>query len=110
MISLICAEKMSQAPNRDEEKVAETVRHDRGYDTAVSFSTGSGQMLIAVGTGGIASALSKGGSVARAASGSLIAFDAAGNAVGVVLRRERGRFARRGGKLIKGSSSTQLRV
>ncbi len=57
---------------------------DRGYDTAVSISTASGQVLIAVGTGGMASALSKGGSIARAASGALVAFDAAGNAVGVV--------------------------
>lgn len=57
---------------------------DRGYDTAVSISTASGQVLIAVGTGGMASALSKGGSVARAASGALVAFDAAGNAVGFV--------------------------
>ncbi len=38
---------------------------ERGYDTAVSISTASGQILIAVGTGGMASALSKGGSVAR---------------------------------------------
>ena len=38
---------------------------DRGYDTAVSISTASGQVLIAVGTGGMASALSKGGSIAR---------------------------------------------
>ncbi len=57
---------------------------DRGYDTAVAISTGSGQVLIAVGTGGIVSALAKGGSVARSASGALIAYDAAGNAVGVV--------------------------
>jgi hypothetical protein len=57
---------------------------ERGYDTAVSISTASGQVLIAVGTGGMASALAKGGSVARAASGALVAFDAAGNAVGVV--------------------------
>jgi hypothetical protein len=57
---------------------------DRGYDTAVSISTASGQVLIAVGTGGMASALSKGGSIARTASGALVAFDAAGNAVGVV--------------------------
>ena len=57
---------------------------ERGYDTAVAISTGSGQVLVAVGTGGMASALAKGGSVARAASGSLIAYDAAGNAVGVV--------------------------
>lgn len=57
---------------------------DRGYDTAVSIATASGQVLIAVGTGGMASALAKGGSVARAASGALIVYDAAGNAVGVV--------------------------
>lgn len=57
---------------------------DRGYDTAVSIATASGQVLIAVGTGGVASALAKGGSVARAASGALIVYDAAGNAVGVV--------------------------
>jgi hypothetical protein len=57
---------------------------ERGYNTAVAISTGSGQVLIAVGTGGIGSALSKGGSVARAANGALIAYDAAGNAVGVV--------------------------
>ena len=57
---------------------------DRGYDTAVSIATGSGQILIAVGTGGITSALSKGGSIAQAANGALIAYDAAGNAVGVV--------------------------
>jgi hypothetical protein len=57
---------------------------ERGYDTAVSIATGSGQVLIAVGTGGIASALSKGGSIAQAANGALIAYDAAGNAVGVV--------------------------
>ena len=56
----------------------------RGYDTAVMFSTGSGQVLIAVGTGGIASTLSKGGAVARAGSGALVAYDTAGNAVGVV--------------------------
>ncbi len=56
----------------------------RGYDTAVSISTASGQVLIAVGTGGMASALSKGGSIVRTASGALLAFDAAGNAVGVV--------------------------
>jgi len=47
---------------------------ERGYDTAVTISTGSGQLLIAVGTGGM---------IARAASGALIAYDAAGNAVGV---------------------------
>jgi hypothetical protein len=57
---------------------------ERGYDTAVTISTGSGQMLIAVGTGGMASALAKGGTVARAASGALVAYDSAGNAVGVV--------------------------
>jgi DNA-directed RNA polymerase subunit F len=56
----------------------------RGYDTAVTIATASGEVLIAVGTGGIASALSKGGSIAKTASGALIAFDAAGNAVGVV--------------------------
>jgi hypothetical protein len=58
---------------------------ERGYDTAVTISTGSGQVLIAVGTGGMASALAKGGTIARAASGALVAYDAAGNAVGVVL-------------------------
>jgi hypothetical protein len=57
---------------------------ERGYDTAVTISTGSGQVLIAVGTGGMASALAKGGTIARAASGTLVAYDAAGNAVGVV--------------------------
>lgn len=57
---------------------------ERGYDTAVTISTGSGQVLIAVGTGGMASALAKGGTVARAASGALVAYDSAGNAVGVV--------------------------
>jgi hypothetical protein len=57
---------------------------ERGYDTAVTISTGSGQLLIAVGTGGMTSALAKGGTIARAASGALIAYDAAGNAVGVV--------------------------
>jgi len=57
---------------------------NRGYDTAVSIATASGEVLIAVGTGGIASALSKGGTIARTASGALVAFDAAGNAVGVV--------------------------
>ncbi len=57
---------------------------DRGYDTAVTIATASGEVLIAVGTGGITSALSKGGSIAKTASGALIAYDAAGNAVGVV--------------------------
>jgi hypothetical protein len=57
---------------------------ERGYDTAVTISTGSGQVLLAVGTGGMASALAKGGTVARAASGALVAYDSAGNAVGVV--------------------------
>jgi hypothetical protein len=57
---------------------------ERGYDTAVTIATASGEVLIAVGTGGIASALSKGGTVARAASGALLAYDAAGNTVGVV--------------------------
>jgi hypothetical protein len=57
---------------------------DRGYDTAVTIATASGEVLIAVGTAGIASALSKGGSVARTASGALVAYDTAGNAVGVV--------------------------
>ncbi len=57
---------------------------ERGYDTAVSISTASGQVLIAVGTGGVVSALSKGGSVARTAGGALVAFDSAGNAVGVI--------------------------
>ncbi len=57
---------------------------ERGYDTAVTISTGSGQVLIAVGTGGMASAIAKGGTIARAASGAMVAFDSAGNAVGVV--------------------------
>jgi hypothetical protein len=57
---------------------------ERGYDTAVTISTGSGQVLIAVGTGGMASALAKGGTVARAAGGALVAYDSAGNAVGVI--------------------------
>jgi hypothetical protein len=57
---------------------------ERGYDTAVSIATSSGQVLIAVGSGGIATALSKGGSIAQTASGALVAFDAAENAVGVV--------------------------
>ncbi|MBL9124104.1 MAG: hypothetical protein JNG90_10765 [Planctomycetaceae bacterium] len=57
---------------------------DRGYDTAVTIATASGEILIAVGMGGVASALSKGGTVVRVASGALVAFDAAGNAVGVV--------------------------
>ena len=57
---------------------------ERGYDTAVSIATASGQVLIAVGTSGLATALSKGGTVARTASGALVAFDAAGNAVGTV--------------------------
>lgn len=57
---------------------------DRGYDTAVSISTGSGQVLIAVGTGGVGSALAKGGSVARTAGGALLVYDTAGNAVGAV--------------------------
>ena len=57
---------------------------ERGYDTAVTIATFSGEVLIAVGTGGIVSALSKGGSIARAASGALLVYDAAGNAVGVV--------------------------
>jgi hypothetical protein len=35
-----------------------------GYDTAVAFTTASGQILIGVGTGGLATALSKGGVVA----------------------------------------------
>ncbi len=56
----------------------------RGYDTAVTIGTGSGELLISVGTGGISSALSKGGSVARGAGGALVAYDSAGNAVGVV--------------------------
>lgn len=56
----------------------------RGYGTAVTIATASGEVLIAVGTAGIATALSKGGSVAKTASGALIAYDAAGNAVGVV--------------------------
>ncbi len=57
---------------------------DRGYDTAVKFSTASGQILIAVGTLGIGTALSGGGSVVRVASGALVVFDTAGNAVGAV--------------------------
>lgn len=57
---------------------------ERGYDTAVTIATASGQVLIAVGTSGLATALSKGGAVARTASGALIAYDAAGNAVGTV--------------------------
>ena len=57
---------------------------ERGYDTAVTIATASGQVLIAVGTSGVATALSKGGTVARTASGALLAFDAAGNAVGTV--------------------------
>jgi hypothetical protein len=57
---------------------------DRGYDTAVTIATASGEVLLAVGTGGISAALSKGGKVARTASGALVAYDAAGNAVGVV--------------------------
>lgn len=56
----------------------------RGYDTAATIATGSGQVLIAVGTGGMTSALAKGGAVARTASGALVVYDAAGNAVGVV--------------------------
>jgi hypothetical protein len=56
----------------------------RGYDTAVTIATASGQVLVAVGTSGLAAALSKGGTVARAASGALVAYDAAGNAVGTV--------------------------
>jgi hypothetical protein len=56
----------------------------RGYDSAVSIATASGQVLIAVGTGGLATALSKGGTVARTASGALVAYDAAGNVVGTV--------------------------
>jgi hypothetical protein len=57
---------------------------EKGYDTAVSIATSSGQVLIAVGSGGITTALSKGGSIAQTASGALVAFDAAGNAVGVI--------------------------
>lgn len=57
---------------------------ERGYDTAVKFSTASGQILIAVGTLGIGTALSGGGSVVRVASGALVVFDTAGNAVGAV--------------------------
>jgi hypothetical protein len=57
---------------------------ERGYDTAVTIATASGQVLIAVGTSGLTAALSKGGTVARTASGALIAYDAAGNAVGTV--------------------------
>jgi hypothetical protein len=57
---------------------------DRGYDTAVKFSTASGQILIALGTLGIGTALSGGGAVVRVASGALVVFDTAGNAVGVV--------------------------
>jgi hypothetical protein len=56
----------------------------RGYDTAVTIATASGQVLVAVGTSGHTAALSKGGTVARTASGALVAFDAAGNAVGTV--------------------------
>jgi hypothetical protein len=72
--------------NTDQLEVIGVTKQDRerGYDTAVTISTGSGQVLIAVGTGGIASALAKGGTVARAASGALLVFDSAGNAVGVV--------------------------
>jgi len=57
---------------------------ERGYDTAVKFSTASGQILIAVGTLGIGTALSGGGAVVRVASGALVVFDTAGNAVGAV--------------------------
>lgn len=57
---------------------------DRGYDSAVTIATASGQLLIAVGTSGLATALSKGGTVARTANGVLVAYDAAGNAVGTV--------------------------
>jgi hypothetical protein len=57
---------------------------DRGYDSAVTIATASGQVLIAVGTSGLATALSKGGTVARTANGALVAYDAAGNAVGTV--------------------------
>ena len=57
---------------------------ERGYDTAVTIATASGQVLIAVGTSGLAAALSKGGTVARTAGGALVAYDAAGNAVGTV--------------------------
>lgn len=57
---------------------------ERGYGTAVTIATASGQVLIAVGTGGRTAALSKGGTVARTASGALVAYDAAGNAVGTV--------------------------
>lgn len=56
----------------------------RGYDTAVTIATASGQVLIAVGTSGLTAALSKGGTVARTVSGALVAYDAAGNAVGAV--------------------------
>jgi hypothetical protein len=57
---------------------------ERGYDTAVTIATASGQVLIAVGTSGLTAALSKGGTVARSASGALVVYDAAGNAVGTV--------------------------
>lgn len=57
---------------------------ERGYDTAVTIATASGQVLIAVGTSGLATLLSKGGTVARTIGGALVAYDAAGNAVGTV--------------------------
>jgi hypothetical protein len=57
---------------------------DRGYDTAVTIATASGDLLVAALTSGAATALSKGGKVGRVTSGALVVFDAAGNAVGVV--------------------------
>ena len=42
---------------------------DHGYDTAVTISTASGEVLIAVGTSSLSTTLKAGGTVARAASG-----------------------------------------
>ena len=55
-----------------------------GYDTAVQFSTASGEILIGVASGNAAAILKNGGILARAASGGLNILDAAGNVVGVV--------------------------
>ncbi|MBX9790671.1 MAG: RHS repeat-associated core domain-containing protein [Pirellulales bacterium] len=55
-----------------------------GYDTAVQFSTASGEILIGVVSGGTAAALKNGGTLAKTASGAIDILDAAGNVVGVV--------------------------
>jgi hypothetical protein len=56
----------------------------RGYDTAITIATATGELVIAVGTAGVASALSKGGRIAQVGKNALGVFDASGNIVGVV--------------------------